>query len=69
MRYVWKCPECGDRQEYASREPQECPLHDKPVEMRRDWRAESVSIDRFKSFGDGKVHADYIKQDAQGNLT
>jgi len=45
VTYVWKCPECGDRQEYGSREPQECPLHDDPVEMIRDYRAEGVGID------------------------
>lgn len=44
MSYVWRCPKCGDRQEYESREPQECPLHKKGVEMVRDYKAEAVGL-------------------------
>ncbi len=46
--YVFRCPVCGDVQEYGDREPKECPLHDDPVEMRRDYRAESASLPTAK---------------------
>ena len=50
MIFIWKCPECGERTESASRRVEDQVIHEhfnRAVPMRRDYRAEGVQVDRF----------------------
>jgi hypothetical protein len=69
MTYCWKCKTCGARAETHKLEtmPPVCNHGDaanyaanKSDYMVRDYRAEGLGVDRFRSFGDGKVHAEYV---------
>jgi putative FmdB family regulatory protein len=69
--YSWKCKECGyqfDRMNRTPTSPDPCPNCGADA-LRRDWRAESVSVDRFRSFGDGKVEVTQVGEGGKRGRT